>query len=57
MNANSFLCILYFWPEDDLLMSKHETRLKVQHLIVVQTAMYFSCWYALLYDPVLNVSW
>ena len=38
------LCILYYCPEDDPLRSKHVDKLKIQHLLVVRTVIYFSCY-------------
>jgi hypothetical protein len=35
--------IQLYWPEDDPLRSKHVAKLKIQHLLVVLTAIYICC--------------
>jgi hypothetical protein len=36
------LCILYNWPEDDPLMSKHVATLKIQRVLALLTVFDFS---------------
>ena len=37
-------CILYYWPGDDPLRSKHIDKLNIKILLVVLMAIYFSCY-------------
>jgi hypothetical protein len=48
------LCILYYWPEDGPLRSKHTANLKIWLLAVVLTDIYFSCY--CIYNGMTNVN-